>query len=126
MAGFHGNIIQLYDDYPLRFEDDPQPTTTLLEFCRTNKARYTSSRDIRRILDTLGLTKRLHGTPLELKLALVEEDQFCSNTSRNLPKTPIVKGLILRWDSRKSIAVKTIATLFRKCFRALESFHFVR
>lgn len=20
--GFHGNIIQLYDDYPLRFEDD--------------------------------------------------------------------------------------------------------
>ncbi|QPC78701.1 hypothetical protein HYE68_009453 [Fusarium pseudograminearum] len=123
---FHGNIIQLYDDYPLRFEDDPQSTTTLLEFCRANRARYTSSRDIRRTLDTLGLTKRLHGTPLELKLALGEEAQFFSNTTRKLPKTPIVKGLILRSDSRKSIAVKTIATLFRKCFGTLESFHFVR
>ncbi|CAJ0549063.1 Ff.00g026760.m01.CDS01 [Fusarium sp. VM40] len=34
---FHGNLIQLYDDYPLRFKDDPQLSTTFLKFCRRNR-----------------------------------------------------------------------------------------
>ncbi|KIL93505.1 hypothetical protein FAVG1_03486 [Fusarium avenaceum] len=123
---FHGNLIQLYDDYPLRFKDDPQLSTIFLKFCRRNRVRYTSVRAARRSLDTMDLMKRLHGTPLELKPSLVKKQHFCSKTIRNLPKTPVVKHLILRWDSRKSIATKTLTTLFRECFVALGSFYFVR
>lgn len=123
---FHGNLIQLYDDYPLRFKDDPQLSTTFLKFCRRNRVRYTSVRAAQRSLDTMGLMKRFHGTPLELKPSLVKKQHFCSKTIRNLPKTPVIKHLILRWGSRKSIATKTLTTLFRECFVALESFHFVR
>ncbi|KAL3607214.1 hypothetical protein FPOAC2_02189 [Fusarium poae] len=123
---FHGNLMQLYDDYPLRFEDDPQLLTTFMRFCRRNKTRFKSFRAAQRSLDVVGRTKRLHGTPLELKPSLVKKQHFCSKTLRNLPKAPVVKGLILRGDCRKSIAVKTLTTLFRECFVALESFNFVR
>ncbi|KAF4947418.1 hypothetical protein FSARC_13966 [Fusarium sarcochroum] len=123
---FHGDLFELYDDYPLRFEDDPHMRTTFFKFCRGNRRRHTPIRVIRRSLDILGLTKRLHGAPLELKPSLVKKRHFCSKTIRNLPETPIVKGLILRYVSRKSIVVKALATLFRESFVALESFHFAR
>ncbi|KAM0215261.1 hypothetical protein ACHAQI_003041 [Fusarium lateritium] len=85
------------------------------------RERWRSNNVPRRALDGDGEVQRLRGSPLELKPSLVKKRHPYSSTIRDLPKTPIVKSLILRFRSRRGVAVKSLAKLCRESFVALES-----
>ncbi|KAM0232124.1 hypothetical protein ACHAP5_010825 [Fusarium lateritium] len=99
---------------------------TILKFDRKRwrerwRERRRSNNAPRRALDGDGEAQRLRGSPLELKPSLVKKRHPYSSTIRDLPNTPIVKSLIIRFRFRRGVAVKSLAKLCRESFVALES-----
>jgi hypothetical protein len=67
---------------------------------------------------------RLRGNDLELKPSLIKRVRAYSQTSRNLPATPIVKGLVIRRAVPRLIALKSLGRVLRESFVGLESFYY--
>jgi hypothetical protein len=116
---FHRSEGEVHDDYPIRFKEDLKDLRSFLEYLRDRRAaRVTSSavpRSVRR-----GAARRLRGTLLEL---LPQRQKRGTGSTNNLPRVPIVKGLVLCRSFFRGIAPESIATLLRESFVALESFY---
>ncbi|KAK2685346.1 hypothetical protein QWA68_015600 [Fusarium oxysporum] len=67
---------------------------------------------------------RLRGNDLELKPSLIKRVRAYSQTSRNLPVTPIVKGLVIRRAVPRLIALQSLGRVLRESFVGLESFSY--
>ncbi|WKT45567.1 hypothetical protein QSH57_010441 [Fusarium oxysporum f. sp. vasinfectum] len=67
---------------------------------------------------------RLRGNDLELKPSLIKRVRAYSQTSRNLPATPIVKGLVIRRAVPRLIALQSLGRVLRESFVGLESFSY--
>jgi hypothetical protein len=68
---------------------------------------------------------RLRGEHLELKPSLIKRGQAYSQTARNFPVTPIVKGLVIRRAAPRLIALQSLGKVLRESFVALESFSYL-
>ncbi|KAH7266178.1 hypothetical protein B0J15DRAFT_534266 [Fusarium solani] len=116
---FHRSEGEVHDDYPIRFKEDLKDLRSFLEYLRDKRAARVTSiavpRSVRR-----GAARRLRGTPLEL---LPQRQKRGTCSTNNLPRVPIVKGLVLRRSFFRGIAPESIATLLRESFVALESFY---
>ncbi|RKK18563.1 hypothetical protein BFJ66_g5391 [Fusarium oxysporum f. sp. cepae] len=67
---------------------------------------------------------RLRGNNLELKPSLIKRVRVYSQTSRNLPAMPIVKGLVIRRAVPRLIALQSLGRVLRESFVSLESFSY--
>ncbi|RSL51787.1 hypothetical protein CEP54_011246 [Fusarium duplospermum] len=123
---FHRSEGEVHDDYPIRFEEDLEDWPSFLEYLRDKRAARVTSvavpRKVRR-----AAARRLRGTPLELLPQRQKRGTSTGTGSTNgLPRVPIVKGLVIRRSFFRGIAPKSIATLLRESFVALESFYLQR
>lgn len=73
-----------------------------------------------------GQTFRVQGTPLELRPWMMMDKGGRLNPVHPLAKAPIVKGLLIRQQFSRSIALKTLAQLFKQSLTAVEWFRFKR
>lgn len=117
---FHPSEGEVHDDYPIRFQEDVvKDLRYFLEYLREKKAARVTSVAVPRSV-RLGAAQRLRGTPLEL---LPQRQKRGTGSTKNLPRVPIVKGLVLRRSFFRGIAPESIATLLRESFIALQSFY---
>jgi hypothetical protein len=72
-----------------------------------------------------GHLDRVHGTPLRLLPRRDDQGRFI-NSCNFLPAVPIVKGLLLRRQFRREIHLRTLSSLLKRSFVALEWFRFER
>ncbi|KAH7175333.1 hypothetical protein EDB81DRAFT_895846 [Dactylonectria macrodidyma] len=123
---YHPKEFRLLDNYPFRFEEDLDRSPNYSQYYRqkNEEDRERRSNITRRLPRRVrhGMAVRLRGTPLELQPWLFRRRQGCGNLMWNLPVVPIVKGLLLREEFRRGIALTSLAKLCRDTFVALESF----
>lgn len=67
---------------------------------------------------------RLRGHHLELKPSLMNRGHPYSQIVRNLPATPIVKGLVIRRVAPRLITLESLGKIIRESFTALEYFSY--
>ncbi|KAH6987797.1 hypothetical protein BKA56DRAFT_713874 [Ilyonectria sp. MPI-CAGE-AT-0026] len=121
--------LELSDDFPFLFEEDLGKSPDYSEYCRQKREENRRrSQGIRpHPTDTQhGMAQRLRGSPLELQPWLGDKPQSYGKCIRNLQDVPIVKGLLLRQEFLRGIALKSLAKLCRESFVALESFRLER
>lgn len=89
---FHPSEEEVHDDYPIRFKEDFKGLQPFLEYLRGKGAARVTFMTVPRSVG-LGAARRLRGTPLEL---LPQRQKRGTGSTNNLPRTPIVKALVLR------------------------------
>ncbi|CAH0037148.1 unnamed protein product [Clonostachys rhizophaga] len=110
------NFCAQENDYPFRTEADLGKTPSLLEYHRQRAALGPTAQQKEHESGTLFLyrdAKRLYGTPLKL-----------GSTAPVLPRAPIVKGLLLRRSTCRSIDVGALAQILRQSLVALTWFRY--
>lgn len=124
---YHPFYLEVHDDHPIRFEEDLNRFSELLEYYKKKKEERRDSAVVRRnVAVREGMAQRLSGTPLELQSWLIKRQRSGEKTRRNLPSVPIVKGLCLRPEFFRGVAFTSLAELFRQSFVALKSFRLQR
>ncbi|KAI8672904.1 hypothetical protein NCS56_00754800 [Fusarium sp. Ph1] len=115
----HAYEPELAHDYPFQLEEDLEQSPSFREYHSTKSAepRAFSNRHIRAAL------VRLRGTPLEMTPLPQKGRRKPMST---LPKTPIVKGFLIRLSFIRGFALSTLAKLFNESLVALEWFRFER
>ncbi|KAF5538329.1 f-box domain-containing protein [Fusarium mexicanum] len=68
--------------------------------------------------------QQLPGRHLQLKPSLINRGRAYSRVVRNLPPTPIVKGLVIRRAAPRVIALESLGRIMRESFMALEYFSY--
>ncbi|RSL88713.1 hypothetical protein CEP52_015123 [Fusarium oligoseptatum] len=104
---------------PSDLEEDLEQATNFREYhtMKSTEPRAFSNRHIRAAL------KRLFGTPLEMTPLPQKTRRKPMST---LPKTPIVKGFLIRRSFFRGFALSTLAKLFNESLVSLEWFRFER
>ncbi|KAG4288729.1 hypothetical protein FPRO06_03551 [Fusarium proliferatum] len=124
-------IHELHDDFLFRFQDEDELFDAVKLFYkkryeetkRTWGSRRSTSSNLIRTLNG-GMIGRLRGHHLELKTSLMNRGHPYSQVVRNLPATPIVKGLVIRRVAPRLIALESLGKIIRESFTALEYFSY--
>ncbi|KAI7770966.1 hypothetical protein LZL87_004753 [Fusarium oxysporum] len=125
-------INELHDDFLFRFQDEGELFDAVGEFYETRRQEI-KERGRPPFLNFLrnwtiqpgyDPVSRLRGNDLELKPSLIKRVRAYSQTARNLPATPIVKGLVIRRAAPRLIALQSLGRVLRESFVALESFSY--
>lgn len=80
----------------------------------------------RQISDYFPSMKRLSGTPLELWPRALNDGHGRSDHIQPLPKAPIVRGVLIRQQYRRSIHAAALSQLFRQSLVAVDWFRYER
>ncbi|KAI5468192.1 hypothetical protein BGZ63DRAFT_431803 [Mariannaea sp. PMI_226] len=112
--------VEMDSDYPFLFEDDLKRRLGLLNYHREKRADIRASLNSHRQNTIPEERQRLHGTPLEFR------PWSLRNAMPTLPSAPIVKGLLIRRQFFRGIALPSLAKLLRESLVALEWFRFER
>ncbi|CCT63701.1 uncharacterized protein FFUJ_05145 [Fusarium fujikuroi IMI 58289] len=124
-------IHELHDDFLFRFQDEDELFDAVKLFYkkryeetkRTWGSRRSTSSNLIRTLNGETI-RRLRGHHLELKPSLMNRGYPYSQVVRNLPATPIVKGLVIRRVAPRLIALESLGKIIRESFTALEYFSY--
>lgn len=117
---------EIKDNYPYHFAEDIH-LGSVFHFHRENMADPFNLYFHRGLSPPAngGHIRRAQGTPLQLKPRKDEKGRLIS-LSKDLPAVPVVKGLLMRRQFRREIQVKSLSTLLKRSFVALEWFRFER
>ncbi|KAF5596612.1 hypothetical protein FPANT_4281 [Fusarium pseudoanthophilum] len=127
-------IYELHDDFLFRHQDEDELFDAVERFYRKRHEIVKRSLGIqpgftRRSMNlawkvNYSSTRRLRGEHLKLKPSLIKRGWAYSQVVRNLPATPIVKGLVIRRVAPRLIALESLGKIMRESFMALESFSY--
>ncbi|KAF5613650.1 uncharacterized protein FTJAE_13860 [Fusarium tjaetaba] len=127
-------IYELHDDFLFRHQNEDELFDTVERFYRKRHEIVKRSLGIlpgftRRSMNlawkvNYSSTRRLRGEHLKLKPSLIKRGWAYSQIVRNLPATPIVKGLVIRRVAPRLIALESLGKIMRESFMALEYFSY--
>ncbi|EWG45017.1 hypothetical protein FVEG_05962 [Fusarium verticillioides 7600] len=127
-------VYELHDDFLFRHQEEDELFDALKRFYRKRHEIIKRFLGIRpgfrhRFLNLIwnlnyGSTHRLSGEHLKLKPSLIKRGWAYSQVVRNLPATPIMKGLVIRRVAPRLIALESLGKIMRESFMALESFSY--
>ncbi|KAF5699332.1 hypothetical protein FMUND_14813 [Fusarium mundagurra] len=125
-------IHELHDDFIFRHQDEDELFDAVKRFYRKRHETLKRSWGIRpghghsfsnlpRDLNYSSM-RRLRREHLKLTPSLIKKGWAYSQVVRNLPATPIVKGLVIRRAAPRVIALESLGKIMRESFMALEYF----
>ncbi|KAF4442622.1 F-box domain-containing [Fusarium acutatum] len=127
-------IHELHDDFLFRFQDEDELFDAVKRFYQKRHEETKNEWCLRSGIRTTFLNhllslnytpmQRLRGEHLELKPSLIKRGWAYSQVVRNLPATPIVKGLVIRRAAPRLIALESLGKIIRESFAALEFFSY--
>lgn len=119
---------EMEKEYPFHYEEDLDicmPDILTYHAIRSAQAAPARHRHVHGIL-AAGEASRIFGTPLVLQSLRTRTEAGRLVRVESLPQTPIIQGVLIRRQFFRSIAVKSLAQLFRESFVAVETFRFER